>query len=118
MVRLILLSTLQSLLLCGGQLMLKMAVLHMDRQQRAWTFILHSVLANWWLLGSGILMSAAGLLWMYILRHFPLSNAYPLTALSFVFGTLASMWLLHEAVDWRQWLGLALILIGCYFVAR
>lgn len=118
MVRLILLSILQSLLLCGGQLFLKLAVLHMDRQQPVWTFVLRSVLANWWLLGSGVLMTSAGLLWMYILRHFPLSNAYPLTALSFVFGTLAAMWFLHEPVDWRQWLGLAFILIGCYFVAR
>lgn len=118
MARLILLSILQSLLLCGGQLLLKIAVQHMDRNQSVGRFIVESLLANWWLLGCGILMTGAGLLWMYILRHFPFANAYPLTALSFVFGTLAAMWFLHEAVDYYQWIGLAFILIGCYFVAK
>lgn len=118
MARLIILSIIQSLLLCGGQIMLKMAVAAMDKSQSVWAFLVHSLLLNWWLLACGILMGSAGLLWMYILRHFPFSNAYPLTALSFVFGTLAAIVFLHETVDGLHWLGLILILIGCYFVAR
>lgn len=118
MLRLIILSVLQSLLLCGGQLMLKLAVAQMDKSLSAWSFFVHSLLLNWWLLGCGILMTGAGLLWMYILRHFPFSSAYPLTALSFVFGTIAAMLFLHESVDACHWLGLLLILLGCYFVAK
>lgn len=118
MFRLILLSILQSLLLCGGQLMLKLAVAQMDKSLSAWSFFVHSLLLNWWLLGCGIMMTGAGLLWMYILRHFPFSSAYPLTALSFVFGTIAAMLFLHESVDGYHWLGLILILLGCYFVAK
>lgn len=109
---------LQSLLLCGGQLLLKMAVAQMDKSLSAWSFFVHSLLLNWWLLGCGIMMLGAGLLWMYILRHFPFSSAYPLTALSFVFGTVAAMLFLHETVSGFQWLGLALILLGCFFVAK
>lgn len=118
MLRLIILSVLQSMLLCGGQLMLKLAVAQMDKSLSAWSFFVHSLLLNWWLLGCGILMTGAGLLWMYILRHFPFSSAYPLTALSFVFGTIAAMLFLHESVDAYHWLGLILILLGCYFVAK
>lgn len=118
MVRLIVLSVIQSLLLCGGQLLLKIAVKHMDKSQGVWRFIVDSILLNGWLLGCGILMTGAGLLWLFILRHFPFSNAYPLTALSFVFGTLAAMWFLHEPVNYYQWIGLGFILIGCYFVAK
>lgn len=118
MYRLILLSIVQSLLLCGGQMMLKMGVAHMEKSASVWTFFVHSLLLNWWLLGTGIFMMGAGLLWMYILRHFPFSNAYALTALSFVFGTMGAMWFFHESVSWQQWMGVALILIGCFFVAR
>lgn len=118
MVRLIVLSIIESLLLCGGQIMLKLAVAQMDKSLSAWLFFVHSLLLNWWLLGCGIFMTGAGLLWMYILRHFPFSNAYPLTALSFVFGTIAAMIFFHETVDWLHWVGLLCILVGCYIIAR
>lgn len=99
-------------------MMLKLAVSAMDKTASKWEFAVHSVLLNPWLLGSGILMTGAGLLWMYILRHFPLSHAYPLTALSFVFGTMAAIVFLHETVDGLHWLGLLLILVGCFLIAR
>lgn len=118
MYRLILLSIFQSALLCGGQVMLKLGVAQMDKTQTWQVFLRESLLTNWWLLGCGILFTSAGLLWMYILRHFAFSQAYPLTALSFVFGMLAALWFFHEPVDWRQWAGVACILIGCYLVTR
>ena len=118
MVRLILLSLIQSLLLCGGQMLLKVAVLHMDKTLSWGAFFVRSVLMNGWLLGCGVLMTGAGLLWMYILRHFPFASAYPLTALSFVFGTLGAMCFFHEAVHWQHWLGIVFILAGCFLVAK
>lgn len=116
--RLIILSVIQSLLLCGGQVLLKIAVLSMDKTLEKWSFFVHSILLNWWLLGCGILMTGAGLLWMYILRHFPFAHAYPLTALSFVFGTIAAMFVFNEAVNWINWLGIGLILIGCFLIVK
>lgn len=118
MFRLVVLSIVQSALLCAGQVMLKLGVAAMDRHQDTIQFILHSLLTNWWLLGCGIAMSGAGLLWMYILRHFPLGNAYPLTALSFVFGLLAARWFLQETVSISQWIGVICILIGCLLVVK
>ena len=118
MVKLIILSILQSALLCGGQVMLKLGVAIMDRSHGWKHFFIHSLLTNRYLLGCGLLMTSAGLLWMYILRHFHFSHAYPLSSLSFVFGMLAAMWVFHETVDWRQWIGLILILVGCYFIAK
>ncbi len=98
--------------------MLKLGVAAMDKNQPFKDFLYHSLLTNWWLLGCGLMMTSAGLLWMYILRHFPLSNAYPLTAISFVFGMLAAMWVFNETVDIRQWIGVICILIGCFLVAK
>lgn len=118
MFRLVLLSVLQSALLCTGQVMLKLGVAGMQRGAGLKTFFVESLLTNWWLLRCGIAMGSAGLLWMYILRHFPFSNAYPLTALSFVFGLLAAGWIFHEQIHLSQWIGVLCILVGCYLVVR
>jgi len=118
MYRLILLSVVQSMLLCGGQVMLKLAVLRMDKAQPFREFVWRSVVCNWRLACCGVLMTGAGLMWMYILRHFPLSSAYPLTALSFVFGMLAAIWIFHEPVSWAQWAGVFLILVGCWLITK
>lgn len=118
MVRLVVLSVVQSLLLCSGQVMLKLAVRAMDRSLPMWSFFVHSIVTNWWLLGCGVFMTAAGLLWMYILRHFALASAYPLTALSFVFGAIAAQVVFDETVNWQNWLGIVFIVVGCCFVVK
>ncbi len=118
MFRLIIFSIIQSALLCIGQVLLKIGVMHMDRSLGWKDFILHSILTNWWLLGCGVTMTSTGLTWMYILRHFKFSYAYPLTALSFVFGMWAAMWVFKEQVNGWQWLGILLILLGCYLVTK
>ena len=105
-------------MLCGGQVLLKIAVSHMDKMLNKWDFFIRSILLNWWLLGCGMLMIGAGLLWMYILRHFPFAHAYPLTALSFVFGTFAAMLIFHEAVNWINWVGIVLIVFGCFLIIK
>lgn len=118
MLRLVILSIIESFLLCAGQVMLKFAVQHMDKSERGWHFFWHSVVLNWQLACCGALLTAAGLLWMYILRNFNFSHAYPLTALSFVFGILASIWVFREPVTYWQWLGVAVILLGCFLITR
>lgn len=116
MFRLVVLSVLQSAFLCAGQVFLKLAVLRMQKGVGAWRFFVDSLLTNWWLLASGLAMTSAGLLWMYILRHFPLSQAYPLTAVSFVLGMLAGIFIFREQVSPLQWVGMACILVGCFFI--
>lgn len=115
---LILLSLLQSTLLCGGQMLLKIATSHMDKSLPAGQFFLHSLLLNWWLLGCGILFTSAGLLWMYILRHYPFGIAYALTSISFVLGMLAALLVFHEPVSVWQWVGVLFILLGCFLIAK
>jgi len=100
------------------QVLLKIAVTRMQRGVGWWRFTVDSILTNWWLLGCGIVMTGAGLMWMYILRHYPFSNAYPLTALSFIFGMLAAMWIFREPVNISHWIGVVCIVVGCYLVAR
>lgn len=118
MIELILLSLLQSLLLCGGQVLLKFALAKMEAF--AWTkdFWVNSIFLNWWWLGTGIAFLSAAVLWMYIIKNFPFSIAYPLTSLTYIFGMLAALLVFHESISLVQWAGIVLIMGGCYLVAR
>ena len=46
-----------------------------------------------------------------------ISFLWPLTALSFVFATIAAMIFLGESVSWIRWVGVALIMLGAAFIS-
>lgn len=46
-----------------------------------------------------------------------ISFLWPLTALSFVFATLAAMFFLHERVSGMRWVGVLLIMLGAAFIS-
>lgn len=117
MLRLIGLSIIQSIMLSFGQLTLKLALQRMP--PFSWTVrFWGDMLTNWWFLVCGILFAGASILWMYILKHFPLNMAYPMASISYVIAIVFSIVFLHETVAWNRWVGVALIMIGCIFVAR
>ena len=115
--KLILLAIIQSIFLCGGQLFLKLALQAMGPVSRTWSFVF-SQLTNWWWLACGAAYGSAAVLWMYILKHYPFSRAYPLISLSYVFGMIAAVLIFHETVPATRWIGVLLIMAGCYFVAQ
>lgn len=55
---------------------------------------------------------------MYIIKHYPLSVAYPMISLSYVFGMLAAVVCFHEDVSLSKWIGVAFIIIGCCLIAK
>lgn len=111
------LALIQSALLAMGQVMLKMGLLRMESFE--WTPVFwRSVLLNWQFALSGICFTVASLLWMHIIKNYPLSTAYPLVSLSFVFGMIASMFFFHEQVVFTKWIGVLLIVAGCYFISK
>ena len=115
--RLIILALIQSLFLCGGQMFMKLALKAMPNVTWTWAFV-WSQLTNWWWLACGISFTIAGLMWMYILKHWPFSQAYPLSSLSYVFGMIIAMLVFKEHIAWSQWVGILFIMAGCYLVAN
>ncbi|MBR6333851.1 MAG: EamA family transporter [Bacteroidales bacterium] len=115
--RLIVLAIIQSVLLCSGQVFLKFALQKMDAFSWKWSFFA-SQLTNWWWLACGVAYGTGAVLWMYILKNFPFSRAYPLISLSYVFGMVAAVLVFHETVPATRWIGVLLIMAGCYFVAQ
>jgi undecaprenyl phosphate-alpha-L-ara4N flippase subunit ArnE len=110
-------AILQGLMLTGGQVFLKFALTRMP--SFGWTrdFWL-GLLVNWQFAASGLLFGSASLLWMYIVKHFPFSSAYPMISLSYVFGMISAIVFFHEEVSLIKWFGVAFIIIGCLLIAR
>lgn len=111
------LAVMQSLLLSSGQVFLKLALERMEPFGWNWQFW-GSVLTNWRLAVCGLLCGSGTALWFYIIRHFPFSMAYPMISLSYVFGVIAAMLVFHEEVSVTRWMGVLLIMAGCYFIAK
>lgn len=115
--RLIGLAIIQSILLSGGQVLLKFALNKMGAFSWTWNFFLRQ-LTNWWWLGTGVCYGLGTILWFYIIKNFPFSMAYPLVSLAYVFGMLAAIFIFHEEVPLTRWAGVLLIMLGCILVAK
>lgn len=115
MLRLIFLSLLQSACLCSGQIFLKFALKKMGEFSFSLDFFVKQFY-NFNFLFCGIGFTTAGILWMIILKNFNFSVAYPLSSLTYVFGMIAAMLFFGEQIFWTQWLGILLIMAGCYLI--
>ena len=75
------------------------------------------LLSPWtWL---GILFLILSLVsWLYILRHIPLSIAFPLSNAVHIFVPFASWMFLGELIVPTRWWGIMLVLIGLLIVAK
>lgn len=71
----------------------------------------------WTWLGIGfVILSLIG--WLYILRHIPLSIAFPLSNVPHVLVPLTCWIFLNELISPRRWAGIALVLIGLAIVSK
>jgi undecaprenyl phosphate-alpha-L-ara4N flippase subunit ArnE len=115
--KIVLLSVVQCFFLSLGQVFLKFAMQRIGEFGFTAAFF-RELLTNWWLLASGIAMLAATFLWLYIIKHFDFSVAYPMTSISYVFGMLAAICLFQETVPPTRWIGLLLVMGGVVLIAK
>ena len=115
--RIIPFALVQSILLAPGQVFLKFAMVR--RAPLGWTKeFWGSLLLNWQFAACGISFAAASVLWMWMVKQFPLSVVYPMISLSYVFGMIAAIVFFHEDVSAMKWVGVVLIMAGCILIAR
>ena len=117
MIRLLILAFFQSATLAMGQVLLKYGLQRME--PFGWNLSFwKSVFLNWQFALCGVFMAIQTLLWMYIIKHFPLSIAYPLGSMSYVFTMIAAMVFFHEDVNMLKWIGVFFIMTGCVLLTR
>ena len=117
MIKVIILTLFQCFLLASGQVCFKFAVEKIDGFRWSWIYFA-DLLSNWWLLASGVCLISATILWGFILKHFAFSVAYPITAFAYVFGMLAAVFIFNESVPFTRWIGVGLIVLGVFFIAK
>lgn len=111
------LALIQSILLAAGQVFLKFAMTRME--PFGWTKAFWgSLLVNWQFAACGLCFGAASVLWMYMMKLFPLSVVYPMISLSYVFGMIAAILFFHEDVSATKWVGVGFIMLGCILIAK
>ncbi len=102
----------------GAQVCLKAAVgtrgLTMQDLMRDWYRILFSPLVI-----VGLVLYAASVVnWLVVLSRLPLSVAYPLMSLGYVFAFLIGVWAFREPWNWVNLIGVFLVLGGVALLAR
>jgi drug/metabolite transporter (DMT)-like permease len=117
MLKLIYISVIQCLFLAGGQVFLKIAMEKMDSFTFSWHYFV-ALLTNVYFIATGVCMAVATVLWLYILKHFELSKAYPMISISYIFGMLAAIYIFHEVVPVMRWLGVLFIIIGVCLITK
>lgn len=115
--KLLFIALIQSIIITGGQVMLKLGLNKFGAFDWTWNFW-RTVVLNTPFITSGIMMIAGTLMWMWMVKAFPLSQLLPLQTLGYVLGILASMFFFNETVSFGQWIGMALIMIGCLLIGK
>lgn len=117
MLILIILIIVQSALLVAAQSFLKISVELFGKFSWSWEYF-KTVFTTWQFAASGICALVAMLVWMYVLKHYEFSLAYPLLSISYVIGLLAAHFVFHEAVPLTRWIGVVIVIVGVYFIVK
>lgn len=65
-----------------------------------------------WLVFAFAVYGVSSLVWIYVLKHVPLSQAYPLISITFLLVPIASALFFSEKFDWVNVASSALIMAG------
>jgi uncharacterized membrane protein len=76
------------------------------------------VARNSYVIVSTCAMAVSFFSFMKLVSIAPMSFAVPMSAATFLPETLLAKVLLKEAVDWRRWIGVGLILVGVLFISQ
>ena len=114
---LIILIIIQSVLLVASQSLLKIAVHHFGAFSWTWQYF-KNALSTWQFAASGICVGVAMLVWMYVLKHYEFSVAYPLLSISYIIGLLSAQFIFHEVVPLTRWIGVVIVMIGVFFIMK
>ena len=100
----------------AGQLLLKMGMASVSPFTWTWHNV-GGLFSNLYLQSGLWLLIGANVFWLWLLNRFAFSLVYPLTSLGFVFSVISGMIVFHEHVAPIHWIGVVLIMAGCFCIA-
>jgi len=76
------------------------------------------VFANPWVITSLLCYGISVLIWMLVLAKIPVSIAYPMISLGYIFNAIAAHYWLNEDMNFLRIAGIIIILIGVVLISR
>jgi drug/metabolite transporter (DMT)-like permease len=107
-----------ALIVTASELFLKLGARDTAHLAHRWGWTGFTGLASIWTWLGIVCVILSLMSWLYILRHIPLSIAFPLSNVVHVLVPLSCWIFLHELISTRRWCGIALVLIGLAVVAK
>lgn len=104
------LAFLTAFLMAVGQILFKVGA------DRLVDFHLRSFLTNPFIIFAILIYAFTILIWIYVLRLLPLSVAYPINSLAFIFVPLAAYFFLEESINIFSFIGGILIISGIFLI--
>ena len=107
-----------ALIVTASEIFLKLGARDTAPLTRSWDWSgTTGLLSPWTWLGI-IFMILSLVSWLYVLRHVPLSVAFPLSNVVHVLVPVASWIFLGELIGTTRWWGISLVLLGLIVVAK
>lgn len=71
-----------------------------------------------YIIGGLLLYVIATIIFFYLLNQFPISIVVPLSSISFIFSMIAGVVIFKEDVDYINWIGAAVLILGVYLTTK
>ena len=119
MIYLLVLMTIQSFFLVVSQILLKYGLKSLSlRPELSIAYkILYAAICPWIII-SILSLFISGVIWLYVLKKYEFSVAYPLVSISYVFALIAGRMLFSEPIGVYKILGIIFIIIGVSFITK
>lgn len=111
----ILLVLVNVVLLTTGQIFWKLSVKNLETYSIS--SILGVLITPYFIFGA-LLYVFATIIWIFLLSKLPLSTLYPLQSLAYVLGLFAGYFFFKELISIQKVVGVSIILVGVFFVAK
>jgi drug/metabolite transporter (DMT)-like permease len=108
----------EAVLVTVSEVLLKIGASETAATNTSFEWLGISGLASPWVWGGIVSLILSFICWIYVLRHIPLSVAFPMTNVVHVLIPISCWFFLGEAISLRRWLGIGIILCGLMLVAR
>lgn len=111
MIKLIIYMTFQSLFLVLSQIFLKKAMQSIEIINFNLS-IVFEIIKNIWIYLTFISLGLSGVIWVFVLKRYDFSIAYPMVSISYIFALIMSKYYLHEKINLTMVAGVAIIILG------
>ena len=109
---------LEAVLVTVSEVLLKIGATHTAATNTAIEWLGISGLASPWVWAGIVSLVLSFVCWIYVLRHIPLSVAFPMTNVVHVLIPVSCWLFLGEAISLRRWIGIGIVICGLMLVGR